>query len=389
MKRHPRARELRWPSVASRDNLSSMFSRVPLLHGVSAVEESLQALTMGDHVPGLLIPIAFLSSLRANLQISTFPEDALYNPYSPYGLSMANTPDIPCTPLHTSTYGRETFHLPSPALPQPSFQPAEALDLDFCPHGAAKPAGARLSVFPTQSDEEIATALGLVSDSIAQQRHMAVRAIISHPAVLAAGILFFLSSSKTIYSGSPVDFILILSVWTLSISISVLVVRFMVRGYQDSIQQSRDISWLSENSVHGLSHRRDEVFVARDPTVNNGEGGGDIVGVLVMRICKTVTDASTPGVRPRSARRKSSARWTGIIRAWTVKQSARSSGVGTRLLEEAIANCRLRTLDGPIFADDHAHSKRFLPGMFNVGFDKQDIWARSFLEHTVMKEINK
>lgn len=34
-----------------------MFSRVPLLHGVSAVEESLQALTMGDHVPGLLIPI--------------------------------------------------------------------------------------------------------------------------------------------------------------------------------------------------------------------------------------------------------------------------------------------------------------------------------------------
>ncbi|KAM5444415.1 hypothetical protein MferCBS31731_000935 [Microsporum ferrugineum] len=384
MKRHSRTRELRLSSFASKDSLYSMFSRVPLLHGVSAVEESLQALTMGDHVPGLLIPIAFLSSLRTNLQISTFPEDAIYNPSSPYGISLVNTPDTPCTSLYAST-SQESLCLPSPAFQKPArcAKIIESLDIDSAPYSAALPASTRLSVFPTQSENEVASALGIISESVVQQRQLAARAIISHPGVLAAGILFFLSSAKIIYSGSPADLILILSVWTLSILVAILVVRFMVKGYLDQIRETRDVNWLSQDSVHGLSHRRDEVFIARD------EDGGDVVGVLVMRICKTVTDASTPGVRPRSARRKSSARWTGIIRAWAVKQPARSNGVGTKLLEEAIANCRLRTLDGPMFADDHVHSKRFLPGMFNVGFDKQDTWARRFLEHTVMRERNK
>lgn len=57
MRRHSKGREPRAAPFASKDGLSSMFSRVPLLHGVSSVEESLQNLTMGDHIPGLLIPI--------------------------------------------------------------------------------------------------------------------------------------------------------------------------------------------------------------------------------------------------------------------------------------------------------------------------------------------
>ncbi|EFR03216.1 acetyltransferase [Nannizzia gypsea CBS 118893] len=388
MKRHPKSRELRIAPFASRDGLSSMFSRVPLLHGVSSVEESLQNLTMGDHIPGLLIPIAFLSSLRTNLQISTFPEDAIYNPYSPYGISIENGPDVPCTPLYGSSGSQESLPLPSPVIRRPTRRNSRtttALHID----SDTLHTSSRLTVYPTQSEKEITSALGLISESVSQQRILAVRAIISHPAVLAAGLLFLLSSSKLIYSGSPADLILILSVWTLSFLILILVIRFMVKGYLVQIQQTQDIKWLSQDSVHGLSHRRDEVFIARDTGTGDDEHSGDIVGVLVMRICKTVTDANTPGVRPRSARRKSSARWTGIIRAWTVRQSARSNGVGKRLLEGAIANCRLRTLDGPMFADDHAHSKRFLPGIFNIGFYKQDAWARSFLEHIVIKERSK
>ncbi|OAL71186.1 hypothetical protein A7D00_4849 [Trichophyton violaceum] len=388
MRRHSKSREPRPAPSTSKDGLSSMFSRVPLLHGVSTVEESLQNLTMGDHIPGLLIPVAFLSSLRTNLQISTFPDDASYNPYSPYGISIENGLDASCTPLYGSSGSQEGLHS-LPAVQRLARRNSRATNPSCVDSAGTLPTECHLAVYPTQSEEEITSALGLISESVSQQRILAVRAIISHPAVIAAGILFFLSSSKFIYSGSPADLILILSVWTLSLLVLILVIRFTVKGYMVPIRQTRDIKWLSQDSVHGLSHRRDEVFVARDPNTGNGDEGGDIIGVLVMRTCKTVTDASTPGVRPRSARRKSSARWTGIIRAWTVRQSARSNGVGTRLLEAATANCRLRTLDGPMFADDHAHSKRFLPGIFNIGFDKQDAWARSFLEHTIMKERNK
>lgn len=231
------------------------------------------------------------------------------------------------------------------------------------------------TIFPANTDEDITSALHLISDSVAQQRHIAAKSVLLHPAVLAITILAFLSTVKLLYTGSPSDIILMITAWTSCSLVGLLTIRFMIRGYIPAIERTGHPSWLTENSVHGLSPRHDEVLIAQQ--------GNEVVGILVMRITKTVTSPDTPGIRARSSRRKSSARWTGIIRAWTVKRSHRFQGVGSRLLEVAISNCRLRTLDGPMFADDHANSRWFLPGMFNVVFDKQEKWARSFLEHAI------
>src|SRR5207248_1409649 len=126
-----------------------------------------------------------------------------------------------------------------------------------------------------------------------------------------------------------------------------------------------------------VSQRQDEVLVTRY--------GDEIVGVLVIRIAKAVTGAGTPGTRSSGtrSRRKSSARWTGIIRAWTVKHNYRLHGIGAALLGEAISICRLRGLEGPVFADDHAYVNKVLPKMFSAGFEKQEVWARQFLEYVI------
>ena len=186
-----------------------------------------------------------------------------------------------------------------------------------------------------------------------------------------------------LYTGSPSDLVLMVAVWTAYSTVGLFVVSRLVRGYDTISSRVGDWSWLSESSISGVSHRRDEVLVAHCEN--------EIVGVLVLRMAKTVTGAGTPGVRSGGirSRRKSSARWTGIIRSWTVKEPDRLQGIGLRLLGEAVANCRLRSLDGPIFAADHANATRVLPHMFNGAFDKQERWARAALERTIIAQRGK
>lgn len=194
--------------------------------------------------------------------------------------------------------------------------------------------------------------------------------------------MLFLTIAKLLYTGSPSDLVLMVSLWSLCSLLALLSIRYMVRGYSTLAERVGNWSWLSESSVNGISQRRDEILVTKC--------GADIVAVLVLRIAKTVVpnDATNAGVlllRPRSSRRKSSARWTGIIRAWSVKQSHRHCGVGTSLLEEAVGYCRLRSLDGPVFADDHANATRVLPSVFHGKFLQHDQWARRFLERLILE----
>lgn len=349
---------------------------------------------------------AFLSSLRTNLQISTVPEDSLYSP-SPY-MSLANPsetslgsdldrfsqarrssslayidPDEKTTTAYAGSLTYNASQTPRTHNPHAHSSPAASSSNSAPTITTNIPSLPPLTIRSASSEQEITAALDLIGDSVVQQRQMAARYILFHPKVLATTLFIFLSSIKLLYTGSPSDMVLMLAVWTTCSVAGLLALRHLTKGYIPIIHRTSDRPWLSENSVHGLSHRRDEILVARH------NGTDEIVGVLVMRIAKTVTEAGTPGTLTRSSRRKSSARWTGIIRAWTVKRSLRFQGVGTRLLEEAIANCRLRTLDGPIFAEDHANSKRVLPGMFNAEFDKRESWARGFLEHAIIAQRNK
>ncbi|PGH14123.1 hypothetical protein AJ79_03240 [Helicocarpus griseus UAMH5409] len=344
---------------------TSMLSRVPLLH---VNDLSLHSWDVSEHIPGLRIPLAFLSSLRTNLQISSSNEDLL--PPSPL-IPVTNTPDplkpIPRISAETKIYS---------TLPSSNFNglenecEKESDSQNFYPPP--------LTTFSATKEEDILSALSLVSESVAQQRQIAAKCIIFHPAVLAASIMTFLTIGKLLYTGSPSDLVLMLALWSACGLFAVLTIRYMVKGYTALAERVGNWSWLSESSVNGVSQRRDEILVTKF--------GDDIVAVLVLRIAKTVTNTGIPGMRPRSSRRKSSARWTGIIRAWSVKQSERHRGVGTRLLEEAVAYCRLRSLDGPVFADDHANAAQVLPGVFHGKFVEHDRWARRFLERVILEQ---
>lgn len=57
------------------------------------------------------------------------------------------------------------------------------------------------------------------------------------------------------------------------------------------------------------------------------------------------------------------------------------------LLESAVSICRVRRLDGPIFAEEHhALATKLLPWIFNKGFEKQEEWARSLLREVIEGE---
>ncbi|EER38944.1 acetyltransferase [Histoplasma capsulatum H143] len=252
------------------------------------------------------------------------------------------------------------------------------------------------------TEAEILTALLLVADTVAEQRQLAAKCILAHPAILGPSTMLFLTIAKLLHTGSPSDLVLTPALWSLCSLLALLAIRSMVRGYATIAEHVGSWAWLAADSVNGTSQRRDEVLVARC--------AGEIVGVLVLRIAKTKATAAAavarPGgaangagvgigsmtgtgagagpLKPRSSRRKSSARWTGIIRAWSVKQSHRRCGVGARLLEEAVGYCRLRNLDGPFFADDHANATQVLPGMFHGSFLAHDRWARGFLEQLII-----
>ncbi|KAL2364657.1 hypothetical protein RJZ56_002423 [Blastomyces dermatitidis] len=424
MKRPARLR----PSVAghsSTSSSSSMLSRVPLLH-VHVHDLSLPAWDVGDQIPGLRIPLAFLSSLRTNLQISSLNEDLLPpsplipvtytpDPLNPFTHPLAETkrtslsrsalngtPYLPRnTPLHHEN--SSTFKKTTPSNPSTTTTATILLQ--------------NLTTSTATTADEIHTALHLIADTVSQQRHLAAKCILSHPSILATSLMLFLTIAKLLYTGSPPsDLILMLTLWSLCSLLTLLAIQYMVRGYSALAEDVGTRAWLAASSVNGVSQRRDEVLVARC--------AGEIVGVLVLRIAKTksvpapisstsTTTSTTTGAgaggsvcgvdatttnnasmgaagfllpRPRSSRRKSSARWTGIIRAWSVKESHRQCGVGTRLLEEAVGLCRLRNLDGPVFADDHANATQVLPGMFHGKFLEHDRWARRFLEGIILEE---
>ncbi|OJD24439.1 hypothetical protein ACJ73_04206 [Blastomyces percursus] len=425
MKRPARLR----PSVAgqsSTSSSSSMLSRVPLLH---IHDLSLPAWDVGDQIPGLRIPLAFLSSLRTNLQISSLNEDLL--PPSPL-IPVTYTPDplnpfphLPAETKKTSLF-RSTLN-GTPYLPRNT--PFTRLHHENAniykttppsnlPTTTTATTLQNLTISPATTADDIHTALHLIADTVSQQRHLAAKCILSHPSILATSLMLFLTIAKLLYTGSlPSDLILMLTLWSLCSLLALLVIQYMVRGYSALAEHVGTRGWLAASSVNGVSQRRDEVLVARCE--------GEIVGVLVLRIAKTKsvpapvsssTITTTPGAgagagagaggsgdatpssnasmgpagfllpRPRSSRRKSSARWTGIIRAWSVKESHRRCGVGTRLLEEAVGYCLLRSLDGPVFADDHANATQVLPGMFHVKFLEHDWWARRFLERVILEE---
>lgn len=282
-----------------------------------------------------------------------------------------------------------------------------------------------LQTLQATRDVDATAALGVISDNVAREQFVAVHSIVTHPAVLAGSGMTLLTAAKLLLcagadagsrtgTGQLSDVVLVLACWAMLAAVGLLCLRLMISGYASLAAQVGNWSWLSQSSVNGRSTRRDELIVTK--------AGDEVVGVVVLRIAKTVglsnqgyggsglhhhasgnnknntnaitnplpADATTTAAAspthhaPRSSRRKSSSRWTALIRAWSVSPAFQHRGIGTALLSETVAYARLRGLDGPVFADDHAHANADAPllvmrGMFGAPFRAREAWARGLL----------
>lgn len=215
----------------------------------------------------------------------------------------------------------------------------------------------------TSTADQVA-ALKLVADSIAQQRQLAAKAIISHPATIAAYILIIAIVARCMYRSSE-DIPLIVTTCA-GITMTLLVgVRSCVSGYIDLAEE------LSASFVENDGGEPDIIIGSRY--------GESLIGALVLRVERNGNGCGkkkSKGGKPGGK---------GIVRAWTTKRKYRGAGVGTELLEEAVRLTRERLGNAAEmgFAAEHANSQMILPEMFNWGFRKREAKAARALEAVV------
>ncbi|KAI1947397.1 hypothetical protein LOZ45_001323, partial [Ophidiomyces ophidiicola] len=115
-------------------------------------------LPSGDQIPGLRIPITFLSSLRANLQMSASYPEELYSP-------------LPTTTITTSTTTTTTLDSTStPPLRPPHTTAPSTSEKNSLTIPSSSPA---ITIGPAVTDDDTAAALALIAASVREQRQLA------------------------------------------------------------------------------------------------------------------------------------------------------------------------------------------------------------------------
>ncbi|MCJ1470563.1 hypothetical protein MMC07_009209 [Pseudocyphellaria aurata] len=214
-----------------------------------------------------------------------------------------------------------------------------------------------LTTHPATTNAQKVAALRLIADSIAQQRQVASRVLITHP--LPLSFAFLLLALLAQYVSWPIMF-----TTGAGVVMSLLVaVRGATGGY---LVAAEEIGWKwledgnpgEDDGGKGKGRSGDETVVL--VTV----WGEEIIGALAMRVLK----------REKRA----------LVRAWTVGLKFRGKGVGKALLEDGVRLAMTeRGCRGVEFDERHANSKRFLPALFNRGFDRRDRKARATLSDLV------
>jgi hypothetical protein len=220
----------------------------------------------------------------------------------------------------------------------------------------------------TTTEDKI-EALRLVADSVAQQRQFASKALIFHPLTIAVAVGLLAVVGQWLYDGTTSSYGTIATTYAGIIMAVLLGVRWASGGYIDLAEDVGTWKWFDKGSAPG---KEDDIIFSKF--------GEEAIGALVLRGVKS-DDGSSVG-SPRK-KRQTNTGLKGVIRGWTVKNRYRRKGVGLGLLEEAVTICADRGWSGPAFADDHANSRRILPGIFNGGFDRREKMARSMLERAL------
>ncbi|EED23282.1 conserved hypothetical protein [Talaromyces stipitatus ATCC 10500] len=353
---------------------------------------------------------SFLSSLRANLQISYedlnashleafhYPPENYDLRISPYSnestLSSGFGDDLEDPPSPTDTSTTSTTH----SFPAPTTW-----------------------TYHASTEDDRRAALKLIAESIREQRSLAIRSILLHPAVLTVTFLLFTVLIRCVLHAPQKRAPVACCIGAGILIIALLAAERATRKYVTLASTVGDSTWLREGlyqqqqqppqqqqqrnnhnngtaggSKHHHSHSHshhnsmpleDEILVTKDHD--------EVVGALVLRTARTnALSSGAPSangmraLRHRHSNSSTSGRLTGVIRAWTVKSTHRQRGLGLSLLESAVSICRVRRLDGPIFADEQLHSAH-IPGLrtlcwpFNAGFEKVEEQAKDCLKGVI------
>lgn len=264
--------------------------------------------------------------------------------------------------------------------------------------------------YHASTDDDRSEALRLIADSIVQQRLLAVRSILLHPAVLTLSLLILTILVRSAYRNPLTNGPVVSVIGAMLVAAALIALHRATRRYMTLAEIVRNPCWLKEGlylrNNHGggdgsaggfknHNHRRGSLMPEDEILLTKYHD--EIVGVLVLRTART--NALTSGAPSANGRRAlrhrhsnsnnaSVGRLTGVIRAWTVTPSHRYRGIGIGLLESAVSICRTRRLDGPIFADERLHSAhipgfRMLPWPFNADFQKMEDWATGLLRDVI------
>ncbi|KAE8341981.1 hypothetical protein BDV24DRAFT_131143 [Aspergillus arachidicola] len=155
-----------------------------------------------------------------------------------------------------------------------------------------------LTTILAQTATEKATSLHLISDSIAQQRQTASRAILIHLLTLALLSLILALLSQHLYK-TPSDWILFLTTATGYIATLLLLTRYITRGYLDEAERVGKWRWLYSNHHHNSNPPQDQNPTCNDPRTMDRDRDRDlilitkfgdrIIGTLVLRVVDTVS----------------------------------------------------------------------------------------------------
>jgi GNAT superfamily N-acetyltransferase len=202
----------------------------------------------------------------------------------------------------------------TPASEAPSEPSQPANPLDGVPD---------LNTFLAESEADRIEALKLIADSVAQQKQVASRMLMSHPVNVAIFGLLIAVVGQQLYKG-PDDVAVLLTTFTGMTVAALAFVRWLTGPYVLLAEKIITWEWLDEDTIIATRY------------------GDKIISALVL-------GWDPPSSEKSRGRRKKGGK--GVIRGWCVVPRYRGRGEGQALLEEAAAVTQKRGGDGLEFED--------------------------------------
>ncbi|EHA27662.1 hypothetical protein ASPNIDRAFT_123645, partial [Aspergillus niger ATCC 1015] len=225
----------------------------------------------------------------------------------------------------------------------------------------------------TTEPDQIAS-LHLIADSIAQQRQLAARSMLTHPAVLSCltfslFITYFFTRALSTTGEDNWPYLLLIT-WPACIMVYLLAAAHTTHPYLEKAGRTGTWVWLWKGGTRDHHGAEDNEEEEEEDIMLVTKYHNRVIGTLVLRIIRTEEEL-WGHVRDAPV---------GVIRAWTVEQHLRGVGVGRNLLENAIRICRQRGIKGPVFSDCHANEVLGLPVVCNGELVRRERRAREVLE---------